>query len=50
MTESTNLLCVEPSSQQLFSINLGTQTAEQVDLPEDQAITNKIKREEYKMD
>ena len=48
--ESTHLLCVEPSTKQLFSINMGTQTAEEVVLEPGQEITNKIKREEYKMD
>ena len=48
--EQTYLLCVEPSSKQLFQINLGTQTAEEVVLEQGQEITNKIKREEYKMD
>ena len=47
--EHTHLLCVEPSSQQLFSINLGTHQAEEVSLERGQEITNKIKREEYKM-
>lgn len=30
--EQTHLLCVEPGSKQLFSINMGTQTAEEVQL------------------
>ena len=47
--EHTHLLCVEPTSQQLFSINLGTHQAEEVALEKGQEITNKIKREEYKM-
>ena len=48
--EQTHLLCVEPSSKQLFQINLGTQTAEEVVLENEDQIRNKIKREEYKMD
>lgn len=47
--EETYLLCVEPGTQELFSINLGTQEAEPVSLMGTGLVENKIKREEYKI-
>ena len=49
--EDTYLLCVEPvAPHKLFQINLGTQEAEEVRLPEGHGIDNKIAREMHKMD
>lgn len=48
--EDMNLMCVEPGTKRLFSINIGTQHAEEVKLKSGSTIENKIKREEYKMD
>ena len=45
------MLCVEPvKPHKLFQINLGTQEAEEVQLPDHNSIRNKIARETYKMD
>ena len=49
--EDTYLLCVEPQKpHKLFQINLGTQAAEEIRLPREHRIDNKIAREMHKMD
>ena len=44
------LLCVEPGTNRLFSINQSTQEAELIELKKGHSIENKLKREEYKLD
>ena len=43
-------MCVDPSSKKTFKINIGTQEAEEVTLRAGKEITNKINREQYKID
>ena len=44
------LLCVEPGTNRLFSINQSTHEAELIELKKGHSIENKLKREEYKLD
>ena len=48
--EDLHLMCVEPGTKKLFSINIGEQKAEEVQLKAGSTVENKIRREEYKMD
>jgi len=47
--EDTLLLCVEPGSKQVFSLNLGTQETDALSKTIQRNIENKIMREEYKL-
>ena len=44
------LMCVDPQTKKTFKINIGTQEAEEVILRPGREITNKIRREMYKID
>ena len=48
--KDTNLLCVEPSTGQTFSVNIGTQECDEINLAESERIDIKIARDRYKVD